>query len=497
MKFGTNMNRLAARLSAGALAGTLAAGALGCNPEAKAPTHASYAGPVQKRASTLSDRRKVSVSVYNGDFGLVREIREVDLGEGRIELEFGDVAQHIQPETVHIRSLSDPDGLSIFEQNYRYDLLNPTTLLEKYVGKRVRLHRWSEDQGKEDTVEAEVLSVNGSPVFRIGDQITYGYPGRISFPELPANLFARPSLVWLLGSDAKKQEVEVTYITRGMTWKSDYVLTVDEADARADLVGWVTLTNGSGASFEHAELKLVAGDVQRVADTTTLEFAKMAREEKQDEDKKGFKEEGLFEYHLYTLGRKTSLRQSEQKQVTLLEAAGVKVDKHLVFRGGEQYYRGELGQMVSNQKVSVFLEIQNKDDNGLGMPLPKGTVRVYKADRSGAKQFIGEDAIDHTSRDEKVKIKMGESFDVVGDRRQVNYGNLGSCRSESEWEISLRNHKDTPERVEVVEPTGGDWEIVSSSHPAAREDAHTFVFTVSVPKRGETKIKYRVRTKWC
>ena len=466
-------------------------------PEANAPhAHASYAGKAEPRVSTAKDRKKVSVTVYNGNFGLVREVRDTNLAVGRVGLEFRDVAQQIQPETVHIRSLTDADGLSIFEQNYRYDLLNPTTLLAKYVGKHVKLHRWLYREGREEVVDAEVMSVNESPVFKVGGEITYGYPGRLSFPEIPENLIAKPTLVWLLGSDDARQDVEVTYVTRGMTWKSDYVLTLDAKDEVADLVGWVTLTNASGANYENAELKLVAGDVQRVETQTADDFAEVTKSLEKKEDA-NFKEEGFFEYHLYTLGRKTSLLEKEQKQVTLLEAEGLHVDKRLVFNGTEGYFRSRLGEIGKNQKVGVYLDIQNKEDNHLGMPLPKGTVRVYKSDASGAKQFIGEDNIDHTPRDEKIRIKMGEAFDVVADRTQMSWGGLGNCGAESSWEIAVRNHKDGAERVELVEPAGGDWEIVSSSHPATRKDAHTFSFDVNVPAKGEVKVTYRVRTRWC
>jgi len=315
---------------------------------------------------------------------------------------------------------------------------------------------------------------------------------------VPANLIAKPTLVWLLGSTAPKQKVEVTYLTGSMTWRADYVFVIDEKDTAGDLTGWVTLNNTSGASYEDAKLKLVAGDVQKLMppmdygeemDDMTVATASDA--------KASFKEEGLFEYHLYTLQHPTTVRNLEQKQVTLLEGNGVKIDKKLLFFGQSYYYRGNYGQVMSNQKVGVYLDVENKEANHLGIPLPKGIVRVYKADKSGAKQFIGEDRIDHTPRDEKIRIKMGDAFDVVGDRKQTDWKALGTCVSESGWEISLRNHKDNDETVEVFEPVGGDWTIVTSSHQAKKIDAHTFSFEVKVPKRGEQKIKYRVRVRWC
>ena len=451
--------------------------------------------PPTPAKSTSQQRDEVSITVYNQNFGLVREIRTIDLPTGRTALEFADVSQQIQPETVSIKALTG--NLHVLEQNYRYDLLSPQKLLEKYVGKKVKVYRWNQATGKEDAFDAEVLSVGQGTVMRINGEITYDFPGRIAFPEIPANLIAKPSLVWMLEGGQAKQKIEITYLTANLNWNADYVFVINDTDTSGDLTGWVTLNNTTGTSYENAKLKLVAGDVQRVSqEQNEPQWAQKAslgtdREERQ------FKEESFFEYHLYTLERPTSLLTSEQKQVTLLEAQGVHVDKRLIFYGAEYYYRGQYGQVVSNQKVGVYLDVENKETNHMGMPLPKGTVRVYKADKSGSKQFIGEDTIDHTPRDERVRIKMGEAFDVVGDRKQMDYKILGSCTSESTWEISLRNHKDTATEVEVYEPVGGDWELISQSHPSTKKDAHTFTFKPTIPARGEVKITYKVRVKWC
>jgi hypothetical protein len=450
-------------------------------------------GQVTPLQSSAEDRQSVAITVYNQNFGLVREVRDVTLTRGEVELEFGDVAASIQPETVHIRSARG-DGLRVLEQNYQYDLLNPQKLLEKYVGRAVTVYRYNESTGREQPFEAEVLSVNQGTILRIGEEITFNFPGRFSFPEIPENLIARPTLVWLLDSRDGRQELEVSYLAGGLNWKADYVFVINADDSAGDLTGWVTLANQSGATYEHAELKLVAGDVQRVAERAgrpqpQLEAMRVAEAE--------FQEESFFEYHLYTLARPTTLRNNEQKQVTLLEAANVGVQKRLLFYGQPYYYRGSHGQVMSNQKVGVYLDFENSEDENLGMPLPKGVVRVYKADGSGAQQFIGEDQIDHTPRDERVRIKMGEAFDVVGDRRQMEWRAVSSCVSESAWEIELRNHKDEQAEVQVWEPVGGDWEILSSTHAATRVDSRTFTFAVQVPARGSVTIEYRVRVRWC
>ncbi|MBK7584971.1 MAG: DUF4139 domain-containing protein [Myxococcales bacterium] len=451
-----------------------------------------------KKTSGAEQRREVSITVYNQNFGLVREIRDIDVGTGTVALEFRDVAANIQPETVSIKSLSAAGSLNVLEQNYRYDLLTPQKLLEKHVGKKVRVWRWNEKLGKDEPFDAEVLSVaDGQTVMKINGEVTFNFPGRISFPSVPENLMAKPTLVWKLESKAAKQQVEATYLTHNLNWRSDYVFVINDADTAGDLTGWVTLVNQSGAAYKNAKLKLVAGDVQRVSGRDSYNMDEVALGSVMEKKADRFQEEGFFEYHLYTLSQPTDILENEQKQVTLLEAKNAKVQKKLIYFGQQYWYRGRYGEVQKNQKVGVYLDVQNSKENGLGMPLPKGTVRVYKADKSGAKQFIGEDRIDHTPRDEKVRIKMGEAFDVVGDRKQMEWRTLGSCTSESTWEIELRNHKDKATRVEVYEPIGGDWTILESTHKHDKKDAFTFTFDVNVPGNGKTKIKYRVRVKWC
>jgi hypothetical protein len=446
--------------------------------------------------STADQRTEVAITVYNQNFGLVREVRDLVLGTGRIALEFRDVPAQIEPETVHIESLGRSDALRVLEQNYQYDLLNPQKLLEKYVGRTVKVYRMNPNSGREEEYEAEVLAVNQGAILRIGDEITYNFPGRFAFSEIPENLIAKPTLTWLLESGTARQQLEVSYLSGNLNWKADYVLVVDEHDTVGDLTGWVTLTNQSGASFENATLKLVAGDVQRLTEgrigRQQLEVMRAVAE-----DAAQFSEEGFFEYHLYTLQRPTTLLQNEQKQVTLLAADAVGIDKRMIFYGASQYYRGSYGQVVSNQKVGVYLDVDNSQDNNLGMALPAGIIRVYKADPTGAQQFIGEDRIDHTPRDETVSVKMGEAFDVVGDRRQMEFQVLGSCVAESAWELAVRNHKDDEIEVELFEPVGGDWEILESSHTPVELDAHTFKFVVRIPPRDEVKVTYRVRVRWC
>ena len=490
-----------------ALSSLFARGLLAAPPRAQVvPTQATNeltavvpteAGNKLTVVSTEKDRKQVGITVYNQDFGLIREIRTLSsLSPGKLALEFSDVASTIQPETVHIRSLAGPDALSVLEQNYRYDLLTPEKLLEKYVGKALRVYRYHEARAAEEAIDARLLSVSGGPVLQVGSEVTFNYPGRFAFPALPDDLIARPTLVWLVESRAPKQEVEVSYLARGMNWNADYVVVLDERETRADLTGWVTLVNQTGTTYADAELKLVAGDVHRAAPAQRpgASYSMTDLASKRDQS---FREEGLFEYHLYTLGRPTTLRHNEQKQVNLLEVKAVGVKKKLLFSAQNYWYRSQQGTVASNQKVAVHLELVNSEKNGLGMPLPRGTLRVYKADKSGAQQFVGEDAIDHTPRDEKLEVKLGEAFDVVGDRKQLKWTALGTCGGESSWQLELRNQKNEAVDIDTLEPAGGDWTIVSSSHPAERKDAQSFAFHLKVPARGKVQVNYVVRVRWC
>ena len=442
---------------------------------------------------TRDDQREVMVTIYNGNLGLVKDLREARLPAGVNEVQFMDVAAGIDPTTVHLKSLTDALGLKILEQNYEYDLLTSEKLMEKYVGRKVRLY-----QGDGTFHEATLLSTNG-PIFEINGQIHMGHYGRLVLPSLPENLVAKPTLVWLLRNQtARPQRVEASYLTSGITWKADYVMVLNAADSLSDLTGWVTVDNRSGATYGNAALKLVAGDVNRAQeprrDLRALEMA--AKAASPAAASRDFASEGFFEYHLYTLDGRTTIKNNQTKQLSLLAASEVPTTKELIYYGAQDYYRNSYGVPISNQKIAVYLEVKNSKENRLGLPLPKGKVRVYKADRSGSQQFIGEDWIDHTPKDEKVKIKMGNAFDLVGERTQKEFRKLGAGLYEVEWEISLRNHKDAPQTVTVIEPVPGDWQVLSSSHAYEKIEAHTLQYQIPVPKDGATKVAYRVRIRF-
>jgi hypothetical protein len=477
-----------------ASAAALGFGCAGAARPSTAPTDIAATA----RRSVAADREHVALTVYNSNFALVREQRRLSLGTGRVALAYEDVSAHVQPASVHLRSLDAPDGLSVLEQNYRYDLLTPQTLLEKYVGKHLKLARYNEKLGTDELSDAELIAVENGTVLRVdGEIVTGSGDARFIFPELPPSLLERPTLVWLLDSAKAEQRVEVSYLTSNLSWHADYVLVIDASDTRGDLSSWVTLDNQSGTSFTGAELKLVAGDVQRVAAPPPPPMPVMDMAEESQAANGGFKQEALFEYHLYALGRPADVLDKEQKQVSLLEAHGVELAKKLMFRGSNYGYRNSWGDQVKNQKLSAVVLLDNSEAKGLGMPLPAGVVRVYKADSSGAQQFVGEDSIEHTPRDEPIEIELGEAFDVVGDRRQTSYQAHGQCSGDSAWEIELRNHKDSAVHVEVLEPASGDYQVLESSQPVLPRDAQSFAFEGDVPARGALKVSYRVRVRWC
>ena len=448
--------------------------------------------------STLDDQTELALTVYNSDLALVRDVRTLQLPRGTFDLKFMDIAATVNPATVHFRSLTEPARVSVLEQNYEYDLLEPDKLLRKYVGRDVTLVRFRQDGGvtREEEVKARLLSFNNAPVWQINGEIVTGlHADHIRFPELPGNLFARPTLIWSLSNDgATRHRVEAAYLATKLSWNADYVLTVARDDASADIDGWVTLTNGSGTEFRNTSLQLVAGNVNRVRQMIgkMADFAMERRE--MAAAAPAVTQESFSDYHLYTMGRKTSINNNETKQVSMLGATGFPVKKRYIVDGQAFYYHNAQhpGSPLKDD-VQVFYQFKNESRTGLGMPLPAGVVRVYQADSRGGTQFVGEDRIDHTPKDEALNLKIGTAFDVVAERKQVDFEKVASNVYEMEFEVTLRNHKTAPVTVEVNEPIGGTWRIIRSSHEYTKTDAWAAQFAIPVPADGAATLKYRVR----
>ena len=452
-----------------------------------------------QRSSTLDDQTDLAVTVYNSDIALVRDVRSLQFPRGTFDLRFMDIAATVNPATVHFRSLSEPARVSVLEQNYEYDLLEPDKLLRKYVGREVTLVRMRQEDGsaKPDEVRARLLSFNNAPVWQIGNEIVTGlHADHIRFPELPENLYVRPTLVWSLDNEgAPRHRVEASYLAGRLSWNADYVLTVARDDRLADIDGWVTLTNGSGTSFKNATLQLVAGDLNRVRQV--LGRMAVAEDRAESVAKASMAQEAFSDYHLYTLGRKTSINNSETKQVSMLVGTGFPIQKRYVVDGQAFYYRNAQHPGAPlKDVVQVYYQFKNEERAGLGMPMPAGVVRVYQSDARGGVQFVGEDRIDHTPKDETLNVKIGNAFDVVAGRKQVDFEKIAPNVYEVEYEITLRNHKPVPVTVEVNEPIGGTWRILQSTHAWTKSDAWAAHFTVSVTAESSAALRYRVRVSY-
>ncbi len=456
-------------------------------------TRGRHAGAQEKEAAraaangdqstSLHDQTDLAVTVYNSNIALVRDVRQLALPSGAFRLKFMDIAATVNPATVHFRSLTEPEKL-----------------LHKYVGKEVTLVRSYQENNttKREEIKATLLADNNGPVWKIGNDIVTGmFAESYRFPEVPANLFDRPTLLMSLdNSGARKHQIEASYLATNLSWNADYVLTVARDDKAADLDGWVTLANNSGTAFHNARLQLVAGELNRLpvpsapVNSRAQAVTGMAAKEQ-------FQQEAFSEYHLYTLGRRTSVEDKETKQISLLQGSGVPVEKVFMVNGQNFYYHNQYNP-GSPQKdpVMVFYKFKNEEKTGLGMPLPAGNLRVYQKDSKGGVLFIGEDHIDHTPKDETITVHIGNAFDVVAERKQTDYKRIDTHVWEMEFEITLRNHKDTPITVEVNEPIGGDWEMLSSTYKFTKTAAWAAQFRVPVDKNGTSVLKYRIRARW-
>jgi len=398
--------------------------------------------------STAEEQAAVELTVYNSNLALVKDTRNIEIPAGQGKLEFLDVASSIIPVSVHARSLNFPDDFTVIEQTFRYDLMSPDSLLDKYVGKTIKIVRWNEFQDRKEVVEAVLLSNKQGPIYKINDEIYLGYPGYEVLPGLPEDFVAEPTLSWFYENRTDKaHKLEVSYLTTNINWKADYIVVLREDSILSDISAW---------EFEQ------------------------------------FEEKTFSEYHLYELKRPTTIKDKETKQISLLKASNVSIQKEFLLYGTNAYFTRPYGEPTAKQPVSVYIKFKNSEDNNLGVPLPAGIMRIYK-DEGGSLQFIGEDRISHTPKDEEVRLKIGEAFDVVAERVQTDYKKIATRLYESEWEITIKNHKEEDVTVGIVEPLLGNWQIIKNSHPYQKVDAFTIRFDVNVPHEQEVKVSYRVR----
>jgi hypothetical protein len=488
-----------------------------------------------KKSVTAQERTSVDLTIYNQNLSLIREERTINIPKGLSRVIIPDIPATIDGTSLHFLSTTDPMAVKVLEQNYQYDLVHQAKLLEKYIGKEVEFVRLDEETKKEYTVKGTILATgwmnqpqmqydaygsaigmrpnfnySGGMVAQINGKIEINPAGRLVLPSLPEGLILKPQLEWLV-SNVKEGEhkTEISYLASQLSWNCNYVAVLNKDDSKLDLTGWVTLTNNSGTSFKDAGLKLVAGDINLVKEQFRQQYPMMAKGVMTEESAAQFKQTELFEYKLYTLQRRTTLNDNETKQLELTSGKNIASQKVFIYDGLADQWRlwyrnysyrsqGSFGQQ-SNQKVGVFVTFRNEEKSGLGIPLPKGKVRVYKRDDDGKEQFIGEDEIDHTPKDEEVKLYLGNAFDIVGERVQKDFKSYASGHVVEETiEIKVRNHKNVAVEVLVYEHPWrwNQWEITKSTTDWEKVDQSTLKFPVKIAKDEEKVITYTIKYSW-
>jgi hypothetical protein len=436
----------------------------------------------------------IAVTIYNNDLALVRDSRTVTLTQGENDVAFIEVSAGIRPETALLTGRGA--ALDIVEQNFDFDLLTPQKLLEKSVGETIRVVRTNPETGVDTTEDATVLSVaEGQVVLRIGDRIEVTPPGRLVYSAVPANLRDRPTLVVKLASQqAGDVPVDLSYLTRGLSWSADYVAELSPDEKTLNLNGWVTLTNMSGIAYNDAKLQLVAGEVNQYQPQPPMPMAaEMADASGMRREK--MQSEAAFEYHLYSLDRPTTLKENQTKQVALLAAESVPVGKQYVLVNVAQLggnYGARVGE-TERVNAEVRMKLKNDDASHLGLPLPMGVVRVYKPDSDGDAVFVGEDHIEHTPKNESVDLMLGRAFDVTARGKQVSYERISDNVFENAYQIEVRNAKKEPVTVTLREFVPGDWKMLEESTKHAKVDASTAEWQLNVPAEGSAKLTYKVR----
>ncbi|MDP4219371.1 MAG: DUF4139 domain-containing protein [Bacteroidota bacterium] len=427
-------------------------------------------------------RESIALTVYNSNLGVVRDVRLFDLKKGQSEVKLLDVPSRIDPTTVKITALKHPKDIGILEQNFEYDLVNQEKLLEKYIDKQITL---TDDKG--NRTDGTLLSSSGSQITLSSPTGILMFPNtnqyRISVPNLPEGLITKPTLIWNVKSNSalNQEPLEVLYQTQGISWHAEYIVALADDDKSLDLTGWVSIDNKCGATFENAKLKLVAGKLNRVPPPGYAGNFAITPGLMGEMDAKSFQERGLFEYHIYDLGRTTTIKDNEVKQLSLLEASKVKSEKTYTYRG--------------QRNAEVTIKFENTEKNNMGMPLPEGIVRVMKKDKDGSFEFVGEDRIEHTPRDEKITLKVGDAFDLLGEKT-VTDSKSTSHSSRETIQITLKNRKDEDVTIDALEDVGESWEIIKSSMDYEKKSSSEIIFHVPVKARSEQKVEYTILHTW-
>jgi hypothetical protein len=442
------------------------------------------------------------VTVYNGDLAFVRERRNFHLPTASSRLALAGVSSQMQPETAFLEVVKG-DPVKVIEQSFSYDIISPASILAQSVGREVSILSTNPATGKDTSVRAKVLSATDGVVLDIGGKIHTTVPGRIVFDGLPQRLRPTPTLLLnVTGGAGKEAEAEFSYLTTGLSWRADYVLQYDSDAARMDLTAWATISNNTGVDFKEAKVKLVAGDINRVAPPIPprpmrMMEAKAMAANAASPMADGVTEQELEASHMYTMSQPTSLIDKESKQLSLLSGQGVPVRRELLVRNEQPYmYSNSVRGQLEPIRADVELVFKNDTASKLGAPLPAGTLRVYGMDQKGAPQFMGESAMDHTAAGGEVRVKLGRDFDVPVTREQVTFVRASDTITVSAWKITVKNAKPRAIKVRLIEPVPESWEISKESLPHKKSNAATVEWLLDVPAKGQTVLEYNVRSQF-
>ena len=456
---------------------------------------------VNTTIAKVEDQTNIGITVYNNNLALIKDTRKISLKSGRNRLIFENVSAKIRPETASLNAQDNKNITKLVEQNFDYDLLTPKKLLDKYVGRDIKIIRTNPATGIETPLNATVLSTNSGVVLQVGNHIETGMPGRIQFPDLPKNLRSKPTLIIDLEQETSSQQLfELSYLSTGLSWRADYVARINDSETSINLNAWVTLGNHSGNSYNNVKLQLVAGNVNQVR-SANFDKHSLRRERVSLASTSSVSEESLLDYHLYSIENKTNLLNNQTKQIALFSRSMIPITKTYKLGGASYYYRNQYSIIDKKRNPDVIIHFVNNKKSNLALPLPKGIIRSYKNDSNNNLQFVGEDKIEHTAKNETISLKLGKAFDIVSRKKQTDFkivsnsSSLSRLITESKYEIVISNAKSNDITLLLEEPIPGDWKILKENNAHIKTDSTTAQWKLLIPANDKTLLRYSVRIK--
>jgi hypothetical protein len=452
---------------------------------------------IEEKIVSTNNQHQIGITIYNEDLALVRDLRKFSLEKGINKLAWREVSPHIRPQTALLRTPGQPSSFQLLEQNFSFDPLTPENILKSYLGRSINVIYTNPVTGEKTTETATVLSVTGGVVLQFPDRIETNPERRITFADIPKHLHDRPTISLVLENSAPgEQKLELSYLTSGLSWQADYVAELNASDNRINLTGLITLVNQSGTTYPNAHLQLVSGNINLVYPAIPQPRKTMAMVADATEYQV-VKGESLSDYHLYTLPSPSTLLDNQSQQITLLSAKDIPVSKEFLLRSSGNYYFGKYENQYSQLKPEIFLQFKNKGKE-LKEPLPGGTVRIYKNDSQSNIQFLGEDHIDHTAKNELVRVKLGEALDITAKRTQTDFQQLDTPSqrfTETAHKIEIHNAREEDVAIHIQESIPGDWAIISESFPHTKSVANVAKWLITIPSNKKIILSYRVRIK--